>query len=149
MIKVDVFVKNKNWKRYISNPKNYLNNNLKYLKRSIVFLKRKKLSFSILLAGNNEIKILNKKFRGKNKTTDVLSFPYHEAFELKKNKNTNVYLGDVILNYNKINKKNFKKDFNKLWVHGFLHLIGYTHKKDKDYYKMSNIEKKILNKIKN
>ena len=106
-------------------------------------------TFSILLAGNNEIKILNKKFRGKNKTTDVLSFPYHEAFELKKNKNTNVYLGDVILNYNKINKKNFKKDFNKLWVHGFLHLIGYTHKKDKDYYKMSNIEKKILNKIKN
>ena len=149
MIKVDVFVKNKNWKRYISNPTNYLNNNLKYLKRSIVFLKRKKLSFSILLAGNNEIKILNKKFRGKNKTTDVLSFPYHEASELKKNKNTNVYLGDVILNYNKINKKNFKKDFNKLWVHGFLHLIGYTHKKDKDYYKMSNIEKKILNKIKN
>ena len=142
MIKVDVFVKNKNWKRYISNPTNYLNNNLKYLKRSIVFLKRKKLSFSILLAGNYEIKILNKKFRGKNKTTDVLSFPLKYIYR------NNLYLGDIAINFGIINKRsiksNFIQEFDKMWVHGYCHLIGYDHKKLKDFYKMNQKEKLIL-----
>ena len=58
-----------------------------------------------------------------------------------------IYLGDVILNFYKIDKKNFKRDFNRLWVHGFVHLLGYRHHKDKDYFKMNRIEKLILNKI--
>ena len=51
------------------------------------------------------------------------------------------------MNFYKINKKNFKKDFNKLWVHGFLHLLGHKHYKNKDYYKMHRLEKLILKKI--
>ena len=148
MIKVDVFIKNKNWKKKISNPQKYLNSRVKYLRNSISFLKNKKINFSIQLAGNKEIKLLNKKFRKKSKSTDVLSFPYNNLNTLKKLKKKDIYLGDIILNYYKINKKNFKENFNKLWIHGFLHLLGHKHKKNNDYYKMNKFEKLIFSKIK-
>ena len=147
MIKVDVFIKNKNWKKKISNPQKYLNSRVKYLRNSISFLKNKKISFSIQLAGNKEIKLLNKKFRKKSKSTDVLSFPYNNLNTLKKLERKDIYLGDIILNYYKIKKKNFKENFNKLWIHGFLHLVGHKHKKNNDYYKMNKLEKLIFSKI--
>ena len=147
MIKVDVFIKNKNWKKKISNPQKYLNSRVKYLRNSISFLKNKKINFSIQLAGNKEIKLLNKKFRKKSKSTDVLSFPYNNLNVLKKLKKKDIYLGDIILNYYKIKKKNFKENFNKLWIHGFLHLVGHKHKKNNDYYKMNKLEKLIFSKI--
>ena len=147
MIKVDVLLKDKNWKKYISNPKKYLESKVKLVNGSLRFIKNKKISFSILLGGNEEIKKLNKKYRKKNKSTDVLSFPFYEIKNLKKIKNKNIYLGDVILNFYKIDKKNFKRNFNKLWIHGFLHLLGYRHRKNKDYYKMHRIENLMLKKI--
>ena len=147
MIKVDVFIKNKNWKKKISNPQKYLNSRVKYLRNSISFVKNKKINFSIQLAGNKEIKLLNKKFRKKSKSTDVLSFPYNNLNTLKKLKKKDIYLGDIILNYYKIKKKNFKENFNKLWIHGFLHLVGHKHKKNNDYYKMNKLEKLIFSKI--
>ena len=149
MIKIDVFVKNKNWKKYISNPAKHLRSKVKYIENSLKFVKNKKINFSILLAGSEEIRALNRKFRKKDKTTDVLSFPFYKVSDIKKNKNKNIYLGDIIINFYKINKKIFKKDFDRLWIHGFLHLLGYKHQKDKDYYKMMKIEKLILKKIKN
>ena len=147
MIKVDVFVKDRNWKKYISNPSKYIKHKTKYLNSSLKIIKNKKINFSILLSGNREIKILNKKFRKKDKVTDVLSFPFYNLTDIKKLKKVTIYLGDVILNFYKIDKKNFKRDFNRLWVHGFVHLLGYRHHKDKDYFKMNRIEKLILNKI--
>ena len=148
MIKVDVFIKNKNWKQKISNPSKYLNSKAKYLDNSISFLKNKNVSFSIQLSGSKEIKQLNKKFRKKNKTTDVLSFPYDYFNKIKKLKKKDIYLGDIILNFYKIKKKNFEENFNKLWIHGFLHLLGHKHKKNSDYKKMYELEKLIFNKIK-
>ena len=105
---------------------------------------------TLLLSGTNEIRNLNKKFRKKNKSTDVLSFPFYSKIQLKKiiKKDSEIYLGDVIINLNKIKHKNDKKkfefEFNKLWIHGLVHLFGYMHKKDKDYYVMQKIEKKYL-----
>ena len=66
MIKIDVFVRDKNWKRYISNPEKYLNKKVKLINLGIKYIKAKKINFSILLTGNKEIKLLNNKFR-KNK----------------------------------------------------------------------------------
>ena len=149
MIKIDVFVKDRNWRKYISNPKRHLKSRLKYINNSIQFIKNNKINFSILLAGSNEIKRLNKKFRKKDKITDVLSFPNYKNLNLKKIKKKDIYLGDLILNFYKIDKKNFKKEFDKLWIHGFLHLLGYKHYKNNDYYKMRRLEKKILTKIEN
>jgi len=147
MIKIDVFVQDKNWKKYISNPNSYLKNKIKFINSSFKFIQNKKINFSILLAGNKEVRALNKKFRNKDKTTDILSFPFYKKEDIKKLKKKNIYLGDIILNFYKINKKNFKRDFDRLWIHGFLHLLGHKHQKDKDYYKMNKIEKLILKKI--
>ena len=129
--------------------KRHLKSRLKYINNSIQFIKNNKINFSILLAGSNEIKRLNKKFRKKDKITDVLSFPNYKNLNLKKIKKKDIYLGDLILNFYKIDKKNFKKEFDKLWIHGFLHLLGYKHYKNNDYYKMRKLEKKILTKIEN
>ena len=46
-----------------------------------------------------------------------------------------------------IKKKNFMENFDKLWIHGFLHLLGYKHHLNKDFNKMNNLERKIYNKI--
>ena len=112
------------------------------------------MEFSILLSKNSEVKKFNRKFRKKDKTTDVLSFPFYNSKELKKNlkKNSRVYIGDIIININKIkinlkDQKFFMKNFDKLWVHGLLHLFGYDHIKNKDYEKMRKIETKFLNLI--
>ena len=78
MIKAEVFVDNKAWTKYIDNPDNYLKNKLKKVSKIIDIFKKNKLSFTLLLSGANEIKKLNKKFRKKNKITDVISFPFHE-----------------------------------------------------------------------
>ena len=77
MIKVDVLTKEKKWKKYIVNPQKYLNNKINKIKSLLPFLKGKKIFFSVLLSGDRDIKNLNKKFRNKNKATDVLSFPFH------------------------------------------------------------------------
>ena len=127
---------------------------MKIIKDIIPFLKNKNIVFSILLTGNKKIKSLNKKYRNKNKTTDVLSFPFYEKKELKNKifKDKETYLGDLILNYYKIkknSKKDFIADFNKLWVHGFLHLLGHKHYKNKDFKKMNKLENIMLRKIQN
>ena len=66
----------------------------------------------------------------------------------KLSKEKEIYLGDIIINFNKIQNKNnftnFKSEFNKLWIHGFVHLFGYDHKKIKDFNTMLKIEKKFL-----
>ena len=79
-----------------------------------------------------------------------MSFPFYSKKELKNKikKEKEIYLGDIIVNLNKIKDKNniinFKSEFNGLWIHGLVHLFGYDHKKDKDFYKMLKIEKKFL-----
>ena len=68
---------------------------------------------------------------------------------LKKEKE--IYLGDIIINLNKIknikNPKNFQKAFDNLWIHGLVHLFGHDHKKEKDFQKMNKIEKKYFSLI--
>ena len=149
MIKIDVFIKDKNWKKHISNPAKYLKDKVKFINSSTLFNK-KYINFSILLAGNKEIKMLNNKFRKKNKTTNILSFPFYKRNEIKKKiKNEDrIYLGDIILNFYKIKKKarknEFEKEFNKLWIHGLLHLLGYQHDTNKNFYKMRKLENRIF-----
>ena len=151
MIKIEVLIKDKNWKKYLSNPNRYLNTQAKKINLKKYF-KSKLINISILLTGNNDIKFLNKKFRKKNKTTDVLSFPSYDQniIKTKVKSPKNLYLGDIALNLYKIDKgKNkFKSEFDKLWVHGLVHLMGYKHYKNKDFFKMKKIEDKIIKQLK-
>ena len=145
MIKINVITNNTNWLNYIKNPNDYLDRKVNRINiKSRLFVK-KRLFCTLLLSGNNEIKSLNKKFRKKNKITDILSFPYYSYNELKKaNSRKKIYLGDIIVNVHKINKKNFKIEFDKLWIHGLLHLVGYKHRFNKDFDRMNFMERKIF-----
>ena len=149
MIKVNIVINTKTWKKKIKNPKIYFNKKLKKISKSISAFKKKNIIFTILLTNSLEIKKLNRKFRNKNKPTDVLSFPYFSNKKLKIIRDKNLYIGDVAVSYEIVDsrskKGNFFLEFDKVWIHGFLHLLGYDHIKNKDYLKMIRIEKKIIN----
>tara|TARA_B100000029_G_C17310713_1_gene864282 strand:+ start:222 stop:671 length:450 start_codon:yes stop_codon:yes gene_type:complete len=142
MINAEIVLDYRLWKKKIKNPKTYFKKKLNKLSKFTNSKKRSK-NFTILLTNNNKMRYLNNKFRNKNKITDVLSFPF-----LEKIKNKNLYLGDIAISYQFVNNRskssNFELEFDKMWVHGYLHLLGYDHKKNKDYYKMNKIEDKIL-----
>ena len=110
-------------------------------------------SLTLLLSNNKNIKKLNKKFRNRNKSTDILSF----LFESKIKKKKNLYLGDIVISYNFMDKpKNqsldlFKDKVIQTFIHGFLHLLGFDHVRLKDYKRMLKEEKiiykSVINKI--
>ena len=153
MIKINVITKNTNLYKYIKNPNSYIDKKLDKLNTKIKKLKKKIIYCTLLLSGDKDIKNLNKKFRKKNKTTDVLSFPFYTKKELNKklSNEKEIYLGDIIINLQKIkdkkNIKNFLIEFNDLWIHGLIHLFGHDHKREKDYLIMKKIEKKYSNLI--
>ncbi len=151
MIKVNVEVNSKSWHKKIKNPKKYFRKKLKKISKIVKFFKGKDITFTILLTSSLNMKKLNKKFRNQNKSTDVLSFPFLSSNNSKFTKQKNFYIGDVATSYEIIHsrskKSNFLLEFDKVWVHGLLHLIGYDHIKNKDYFKMNKIEKRILNSI--
>ena len=150
MIKANVITKNKSWYRYIKDPNSYIDRKINMLNNKNKKIKKKNIYFTLLLSGVRDIKNLNRKFRKKNKSTDVLSFPFYKKKELQKRliNEEEIYLGDIIINFNEIkNKKkskNFKIEFNNLWIHGLVHLFGHDHKKEKDYLIMKKIEKKYF-----
>ena len=150
MIKFNIISNDKTWYRYLKNPSKFVQNKTNKLNKKIKICKKKVIYCNLLLTGDKEIKKLNKKFRKKNKSTDVLSFPFYRKEELNKKlkKEKELYLGDIIINLNKIKnrniKKNFEIEFNRLWIHGLVHLFGHDHKKDKDFKKMRQVEKKYF-----
>jgi probable rRNA maturation factor len=154
MIKINVVTNNVSWFRYIKSPNTYIDRKIKKLNIKNKNFKKNIIFCTLLLSNNKEIKNLNKKFRKKNKATDVLSFPFHNEKNLKKNlkKNKEIYVGDIIINLNKVNTKDnlklFKLEFDKLWIHGLVHLFGHDHKKEKDFNKMSKIEKDYFKYVK-
>lgn len=153
MININIISTNKNINRYYKNHNSFIQKKINNLNKRFTKYKKKMVFFSLLISGDSEIKKLNKKFRKKDKSTDVLSFPFYKKNELRKKlkKEKEIYLGDVIININKIKKSNkphFRKEFNKLLIHGLTHLFGYEHKKDKDYYIMKKAEKKFLSYLK-
>ena len=153
MIKINVVTNNFNWYRFIKIHNNYIERKIKKLNFKNKNYKKNIIFCTLLLSNTKAIKKLNSKFRKKNKSTDILSFPFYSKKNLKKKiKNEKeIYLGDIIINLNKIrskkNMKNFKHEFDKLWIHGLVHLFGYDHEKEKDYRKMSQVEKNYLKYI--
>tara|TARA_A100001015_G_C14923620_1_gene685335 strand:- start:591 stop:1037 length:447 start_codon:yes stop_codon:yes gene_type:complete len=141
MIKANVISGSSNWKKIIKEPNVYLNKKLKLLSKAPSF-KRKNHEFSLLLTNDKQMKYLNVKFRKKNKTTDVLSFP------IKIQEKRKLYVGDIAISYEIVKERakrtNFFLEFDKMWIHGYLHLIGYDHKKINDFKKMFKKEKLIL-----
>ena len=151
MIKIDVVVDELQWKNKIKRPKVFFQSILKLFPKKYNF-KTKNKAFSLLLSNNKKIKILNKKFRKKNKSTDILSFPFFEKKNLKKViKLKKFYLGDIVISYEdfiKKNKSDYEISFIKIFIHGFLHLLKFDHISDNDYLIMNKVENQIFKKIK-
>ena len=134
------------WRKKIKSPKTYIRKKLLKLNKLKLF-KNKSKNCTIFLTNNKKMKELNKKFRKINKPNDVLTFPFENKLKNKKN----TYLGDIAISYEIINKRskksNFSVEFDKMLIHGYLHLLGYDHKKKKDFNKMKKLEDLILNKF--
>lgn len=146
MISVNVFSEDTNWSKKIKNKEIFFNSICDAFPNKYKFL-NKNVGFTLLLSNNQNIKKLNKKFRNKNKPTDILSFPLSRKISIKKD----TYLGDVIISFNYMNKDKEKRSFKtvviKTFIHGFLHLLGFDHIKDKDYKKMIIEENKIYKSV--
>tara|TARA_B100000902_G_scaffold395877_1_gene455434 strand:+ start:288 stop:749 length:462 start_codon:yes stop_codon:yes gene_type:complete len=148
MINVNVFSNEKAWSKKLKKKEFFFNQICKAFPKKYKFL-GKKISFSLLLSNNKRIKKLNKEFRNKNKPTDILSFPINKKIKISKQ----TYIGDIIISYDFIDKPksqkiiNFKEKLVKIFIHGFLHLLGFNHIKNMDYQKMLNEEKRIYQSV--
>ena len=148
MINVDVLSDEKAWSKKIKKKELFFREICNFFPRKYRF-PNKKITLSLLLSNNKFIKKLNKNFRNKNKSTDILSFPLAKKTKISKK----TYIGDIIISYNFMNKpksqniKNFKKKVIKTFIHGYLHLLGFDHIKDKDYKRMLSEEEKIYKSV--
>lgn len=114
------------------------------------------LSLSILIVDDQEIQSINKEHRGKDKATDVLSFPMQES--IKDNIIDNVFdelhLGDIVISKDTCEKQalenniSFIDEFIHLLSHGFLHLLGFDHElSDEDDKLMRALEVELIDII--
>ena len=149
MINVNVFSEEKAWSKRLKNKDLFFKKVCKAFPKKYKFSK-KKVSFTLLLSNNKNIKKLNKVFRNKKKSTDILSFPLDNKIKISKN----TYLGDIIISYNYLDKPRsqdlqlFKEKVIKIFIHGFLHLLGFDHKNNKDYFKMLREENLLYKSVK-
>lgn len=111
-------------------------------------IRQDKPDVTIVFVGDEAIKELNRKFRGKNQVTDVLSFPTKaEPFEVESRK----HLGDVVISVEraaaqgKQNELSFSGEVEQLILHGLLHLCGYDHETDKG--EMNRLELRLRKRL--
>ena len=83
MIKVNVLSEDKSWSKKLKKKEIFFNSLCKFFPKKFQFI-NKKVYFTLLLSNNKNIQKLNKKFKNKNKHTDVLSFPFQNKSELQK-----------------------------------------------------------------
>ncbi len=118
------------------------------------------IEISILLVDNKKIRELNRQYRGKDASTDVLSFPMLEFEDGDKNKilsqeidrdSNAVILGDIVLSMEKAGEQaeeyghGLFREIGFLIVHSLLHLLGYDHENHEDTTIMRKQEKELMN----
>ncbi|MES2962153.1 MAG: rRNA maturation RNase YbeY [Pseudomonadota bacterium] len=161
---IDIVVKSKKWAE-IKNVENFVE---KTIQKIIPLTDLKKilkekfiLEISVSLVSDLQMKKINAEFRGKNKATNVLSFPALDEnlirqIGLKKLVGADEYLflGDIIIAFETLKKeslaqkKKFHDHLTHLILHSILHLIGYDHEEEKMAKIMEDLEVKILKKLK-
>ena len=148
MIDIDVFSEEKAWSKKLKKEKFFFDKICNAFPKKYKFV-NKKISLSLLLSNNKNIKKLNKEFRNKNKSTDILSFPFNKKIKISKE----TYIGDIIISFNFMDKpksqnlKIFREKVVKTFIHGYLHLLGFDHIKNKEYKKMLNEEEKLYKSV--
>ncbi|MDU6783236.1 MAG: rRNA maturation RNase YbeY [Peptoniphilus harei] len=103
---------------------------------------------SVSFVGDDEIRDLNREYRGVDKSTDVLSFPMDDEFIID-----NRILGDVIINTRRVMEQaeelghSNERELSYLTVHSILHLLGYDHMEDEDKKEMREREKLAMKEL--
>jgi len=134
--KIEVIIEDANWRKLSPRTRTRMQ------RASLRALEREKAqgALTILLAGDARLKALNALFRGKNKPTNVLSFPSAERG----------YLGDVAIAYGVVKKearaagRTLSDHLAHLAVHGTLHVLGHDHEKPREARRMETLETEIL-----
>jgi len=161
---IDIVVKSKKWAE-IKNVENFIEKTIqkiipltdlkKILKKNFI------LEISVSLVSDLQMKKINLEFRGKNKATNVLSFPALDENLIRQiglkelvGNHEYLFLGDIIIAFETLKKESLaqKKKFHDhlihLILHSILHLIGYDHEEEKMAKIMEDLEVKILKKLK-
>lgn len=139
---IDVMVKDAKWCDALDNPETFCQDIIETILTHGDFHKIGELS--IALVNDNEIQTLNKTYRGKDRPTNVLSFPDFGPAPI---------LGDIAISLETVSHeaasagKNFTDHVTHLLVHGFLHLQGYDHENDAEATAMESLEIDILTKM--
>jgi probable rRNA maturation factor len=140
--RVQWLVKDKRWSKILPSYKKIATAALKHLPHT-PHEDAGSYEISVLLTNDKEVHALNKKFRQKDKPTNVLSFPDGE----------NGYLGDIAMSLDTLQReakeenKPLENHFTHLLIHGVLHLMGYDHETDEEQNEMESLEIKILKKL--
>jgi len=161
---IDIVVKSKKWAE-IKNVENFVEKTIqkiipltdlkKILKKNFI------LEISVSLVSDLQMKKINLEFRGKNKATNVLSFPALDENLIRQiglkelvGADEYLFLGDIIIAFETLKKeslaqkKKFHDHLTHLILHSILHLIGYDHEEEKMAKIMEDLEVKILKKLK-
>ena len=140
------------------NVQKFKENQVRQVIERSVFVTLKEIKFkknfylSVLVTNNIGIKKINKEYRKINKFTNVLSFPQNEIRFFNK-KQQKIIIGDIVFSLEKIlqeskdQKKSFSDHLSHMTIHGVLHLLGFEHKKHKDFITMKNKEILVLSKM--
>jgi rRNA maturation RNase YbeY len=146
-IQINFFCKSNHWSRRMINIREIAQSVIKI--DDLNFKKNNFYILNLVFVDDKNIKKINKEYRKKNKTTDVLTF----VNSIKNNKNINETYCDIFFSAETIKKDakkniiNFYDHITHLMIHCFLHVNGYDHKKKTDFIKMKNLEEKILMKF--
>jgi len=146
------------------NRQNKISLDLNLIKKASVYVSdkfdsNKDMELNIVFIEKDEMSQLNKKFRGKDRPTDILSFSYQDdctEFNIQKGFKT---LGEIIISPEVANDDiqpgkivaktgwNFNKEIVLLIIHGLLHIFDYDHESREDGIKMENIQNSLLNDV--
>lgn len=141
--KIDMLVESGLWKQRVK-VKSIVR---RAVRQAAAALSTRGAELAIVLTDDSAIRLLNRDWRGIDAATNVLSFPTKSAG------GEPPLLGDIVLAYETIarqaraERKPFAHHVAHLAVHGFLHLVGYDHQRDRDAEAMEQVERKILRRL--
>jgi len=122
------------------------------IKKILQYLKvEDNIEISILFTNDKFIRRLNKKYRGIDESTDVLSFSFQEEKEESSIIEENIMLGDIIISVETAQRQAYllnhsvEKEITFLLIHGLLHLLGFDHKEGEEEKVMREKELELLN----